>query len=783
MDKMRSAPCQLLVICVIVRAALDNDGAFRITKKFMFGDVLFTWNGNQNESYNVSITKDNAGIYWKHLNNSQYIENNAWSFNTLEINVHRLNGEQVGRTTYTVQKTFSQTGQSVTLSWSTAFFPSAGVYTVYHTNKDNKSIIELTSNGVTNMQKEKYEYHSHPYNSTHISFEIKNVSLEDAGYYAGGVTSGAAWLEGGSILIVNDKPSKPIIHGNLTIKEDSFLVLNCISQFQSAPEYYNKLDSLYYVWFLNDTKLANEYNRTLRRHVSRGDRNSQYSCIAKNAEVQSDMSDPVRINLLYGPDRLRINSFINDNIELTIKEGEAIGPYNCSADCNPSCDINWQYTDLDGNAHEVKTSKNSAILKININRTMSLFSCLGTYGSTVRLERNMSLNVQYLDETLAIVNGRQDTSQILLEENKTLHLSCYGNGNPNPTISLSRHNEVIETLETIDDKWLNHTIERLQCYNSGTYKCTSTSAGFQNKEKRITVSVQCKLRLDTSFPIKTQYSAVVGEGEVIPVDVPVIANPAPLKSNVTWSGPIESIKVDSAVTRGQTVYKHTIRGSISIDNEHRIGNYTMMFNGEEIITINIYAFKGLPQKSSGQNTVVVLGSAVGVTLGVLILTVLAAVFFLKRKKVEIIRKSILIENAIALEGIEQPSDDYAVVNKNPIGFQKFENDATIEDTDHMEMYANTAKEIPKGGKTNKKMMNKKIRKTSGPPKEVIPEDSASPEENPDGLLYIDVDFANELENPDTDEKPVIHGDENRTDYSSVDFSKKPPAEQETRKIK
>ena len=45
----------------------------------------------------------------------------------------------------------------------------------------------------------------------------------------------------------------------------------------------------------------------------------------------------------------------------------------------------------------------------------------------------------------------------------------------------------------------------------------------------------------------------------------------------------------------------------------------------------------------------------------------------------------------------------------------------------MEMYANTAKEIPKGGKTNNKIMKKKIRKTSGPPKEVIPEDSASPE--------------------------------------------------------
>ena len=105
---------------------------------------------------------------------------------------------------------------------------------------------------------------------------------------------------------------------------------------------------------------------------------------------------------------------------------------------------------------------------------------------------------------------------------------------------------------------------------------------------------QGKLRLDTSFSIKTQYSAVVGEG-VIPVDVPVIANPAPLQSNVTWSGPTESIKVNSAVNRrnAEGDYKYNIRGSISIDSEQRIGNYTMMYNGKEIITIIIHALNGL----------------------------------------------------------------------------------------------------------------------------------------------------------------------------------------------
>ena len=47
-----------------------------------------------------------------------------------------------------------------------------------------------------------------------------------------------------------------------------------------------------------------------------------------------------------------------------------------------------------------------------------------------------------------------------------------------------------------------------------------------------------------------------------------------------------------------------------------------------------------------------------------------------------------------------------------------------------------------------------------------------------GLLYIEVDFANEQEHPDADKKPKIDGDEDRTNYSFVDFSKKPPAEQE-----
>ena len=73
----------------------------------------------------------------------------------------------------------------------------------------------------------------------------------------------------------------------------------------------------------------------------------------------------------------------------------------------------------------------------------------------------------------------------------------------------------------------------------------------------------------------------------------MIANPAPLKSSVTWYGPTESIKVTTAVIKRDADYKYNIRGAISIDNEQRIGNYTMLYDGKEIITIIIHAIKGL----------------------------------------------------------------------------------------------------------------------------------------------------------------------------------------------
>ena len=92
-------------------------------------------------------------------------------------------------------------GDSVEISWTAPFFPRAGHYNIYHTNKENISIIQVTFNNVT-TRNSKYEYLSQPLNSTNITFVIKNITLDDAGYYAGGIAPASAWSGGGVVLIV-----------------------------------------------------------------------------------------------------------------------------------------------------------------------------------------------------------------------------------------------------------------------------------------------------------------------------------------------------------------------------------------------------------------------------------------------------------------------------------------------------------------------------------------------------------------------------------------------------
>lgn len=97
-----------------------------------------------------------------------------------------------------------QNGNSAILSWVAPFFPAIN-YDIYHTNNKctTQKILEVDGqNGQSTSSKLKYNYLTKPYNSTNITFEIKNVTLGDAGYYNVGAQKDDATSCGGVVLIV-----------------------------------------------------------------------------------------------------------------------------------------------------------------------------------------------------------------------------------------------------------------------------------------------------------------------------------------------------------------------------------------------------------------------------------------------------------------------------------------------------------------------------------------------------------------------------------------------------
>jgi hypothetical protein len=55
-----------------------------------------------------------------------------------------------------------------------------------------RKIIRVQNDDASSIIPIKYVYHSRPFNSTNIIFEIKDITFMDAGYYGGGTSEIAA---------------------------------------------------------------------------------------------------------------------------------------------------------------------------------------------------------------------------------------------------------------------------------------------------------------------------------------------------------------------------------------------------------------------------------------------------------------------------------------------------------------------------------------------------------------------------------------------------------------
>ena len=93
------------------------------------------------------------------------------------------------------------------------------------------------------------------------------------------------------------------------------------------------------------------------------------------------------------PDNISIDPELKlNNGRLTVKEGETIGPYNCSADCNPPCEIKWRYKDIDTIVHDASSNGHELSIQ-RVNRSISLLRCVAIYEKKNRT-RDIELDIQ-----------------------------------------------------------------------------------------------------------------------------------------------------------------------------------------------------------------------------------------------------------------------------------------------------------------------------------------------------------------------------------------------------
>lgn len=90
---------------------------------------------------------------------------------------------------FAVMKVMKRTGESPILHWEASFFPLASTFFIDKYTKTNRTnILKIENNKIDQSISSKYIYLSKPLNSTNITFVIRNITPEDAGFYAGQTT-------------------------------------------------------------------------------------------------------------------------------------------------------------------------------------------------------------------------------------------------------------------------------------------------------------------------------------------------------------------------------------------------------------------------------------------------------------------------------------------------------------------------------------------------------------------------------------------------------------------
>nr|XP_022305674.1 uncharacterized protein LOC111112455 isoform X2 [Crassostrea virginica] len=204
--------------------------------------------------------------------------------------------------------------------------------------------------------------------------------------------------------------------------------------------------------------------------------------------------------------------------------------------------------------------------------------------------------------------------------------------------------------------------------------------------------------------------------------------------------------------------RETLRFNVTNDLKYK--KYTCTVNGNEIKFNRSHPVQINPQFISG--------------ILVLTLATVLILYFVKRRKTGKDQESVKVEAAVeeSLHPEHPTSALYATVD-NALK-RKYNIDDVVNTEEDLDNKKESRLALNSFGKEEREKEDHDDKKVEGNANPLVETNNVKQE----GLIYIEVDFAKKPGSTDPNVQPTIRGQEDPTEYSFVDFSKKAPPEQD-----
>uniref|UniRef100_A0A8C9UWZ3 Ig-like domain-containing protein n=1 Tax=Spermophilus dauricus TaxID=99837 RepID=A0A8C9UWZ3_SPEDA len=300
-----------------------------------------------------------------------------------------------------------------------------------------------------------------------------NLTKEDTGFYTLQTTTAIFDTEAATGEIrVHEKLPKPniTINNSQPMEGEDSLALTCEPEISYAT----------YLWKINSQripdgdrlKLSNN-NRTLTLFsVTRND-TGPYECETQNP-VSASRSDPLTLNISYGPDAPIINppdSHIRPGTNLNL---------SCHADSNPPAQFSWSF-----NGRPLESTQELSIPNLSTNNSGS-YVCVA-HNSVTNLNRTTTKNIT--------ISGlvAQPSLRATNTEPHSVAMTCFSD-DPGISITWILNSQTLQLTDRMqlspDHRTLS--IDPVRQEDAGEYQCEASNPASSTRSDRYRLAVICE---------------------------------------------------------------------------------------------------------------------------------------------------------------------------------------------------------------------------------------------------------------------------------------------------